>query len=435
MRAMDGPTARADRFPHFDALRAIAAVSVVLFHAVGFFGGGLAPGATGRAFIARLEVGVPIFLVISGFLLYRPFVAAHARGRPSPAVGAYAWRRALRIVPAYWVALTLSAAILSWGYVFRGGQWLVYYGFGQLYTAPPLDRGGIAPAWTLGIELSFYVFLPFWAAGVRRASDRRGATPEHPGRDRVLRHHAIAVAGLWLASVLYAVVLFALGAVDDPVRVNDPALLALPGTLDTFALGMALAVLSVALEGRPLPRAMAAVDRRPWIAWAVAALAFVLAAKGIGLTGDPVQAVSPAQYLAKWQLYGVVAVGLLWPAVFGDQRRGAVRRVLAWRPLPLVGLISYGVYVWHWPVLLQLQRWELADVDVEPYLLWAVTGLGLTLVMGTLSYVLVERPALSLKRLVPGAHPERDAAPSAPVAVEGAASPRTRPAPRGTRTS
>ena len=51
----------------------------------------------------RLEVGVAIFFCISGFLLYRPFVVAHHRAQAMPAVGAYAWRRFLRIVPAYWV--------------------------------------------------------------------------------------------------------------------------------------------------------------------------------------------------------------------------------------------------------------------------------------------------------------------------------------------
>ncbi|MCW2999349.1 MAG: acyltransferase [Solirubrobacterales bacterium] len=388
---MEAVTARRDRFPHFDALRAVAAVSVLLFHAIGFWGGGLADGAAGRSFIARLEVGVPVFLAISGFLLYRPFVAAHAAGRPPPAAGAYAWRRVLRIVPAYWVALSVSAAVLSWSYVFAGTDWLTYYGFGQLYTAPPLQRGAIAPAWTLGIEVSFYVFLPVWCAALR--AGRGAARP----RAQVLRRHAVAVAGLWVASVLYSVLLLATGAVDDPVRTNDPALLALPGTLHTFALGMALAVASVALEGRPLPAVIAAVERRSWLPWAVALAAFCTSAVAIGLTGAPDQAVSPAQYLAKWQLYGLVAVGLLWPAVFGDQRRGAVRRLLGLAPVAWIGVMSYGVYVWHWPVLMQLQRWGLGSVAVHPYVLWGATALAVSVALGGLSYALVERPALSFK--------------------------------------
>ena len=53
-----------------------------------------------------------MFFLISGFLLYRPFVAARLRGEPMPFVGAYAWRRFLRIVPAYWVALTATALLL-----------------------------------------------------------------------------------------------------------------------------------------------------------------------------------------------------------------------------------------------------------------------------------------------------------------------------------
>jgi peptidoglycan/LPS O-acetylase OafA/YrhL len=391
MTAMDAVTARGDRFPHFDALRAVAAVSVVLFHAIGFWGGGLADGAAGRAFIARMEVGVPVFLAISGFLLYRPFVAAHAAGRPHPTAGAYAWRRLLRIVPAYWVALSVSAVALSWSYVFAGTDWLTYYGFGQLYTAPPLDRGAIAPAWTLGIEVSFYVFLPFWCAALRV-----GGGAARP-RAQVLRRHAAGVAGLWLASVLYSVVLFVTGAVGDPVRTNDPALLALPGTLHTFALGMALAVGSVALEGRPLPRLFGLIERRSWLPWVLALAAFCASAVAIGLTGAPDQAVTPTQHLAKWQLYGLVAVGLLWPAVFGDQRRGGVRRLLGLAPVAWVGLVSYGVYVWHWPVLVQLERWNLGSLAVHPYLLWGLAALLVSVALGALSYAVVERPALSFK--------------------------------------
>ncbi len=395
---MDAATAREDRFPHFDALRAIAAVSVLLFHAVGIYGGGLADGATGRAFIARMEVGVPIFLAISGFLLYRPFVAAHAAGRPAPATGAYAWRRALRIVPAYWVALSVGAVALSWTYVLQGSGPLEYYGFGQLYTLPPLNEGAIAPAWTLGIELSFYVFLPFFAAALRaRRSPRAGGD----GRADVLRRHATGVAALWLASVGYCVLMLATGVVGAPVRTNEPFLLALPGTLHVFALGMALAVVSVATEGRRLPRSLAFTADRPWLPWAGAAVAFVLSAVAIGLTGDPQQPVSPVQFVAKWQLYGLVALGLLWPAVLGDQRQGFVRRVLAVRPLVWTGIVSYGVYLWHWPILQQLQRWDLGSVDVRPAVLWGTTTLALSLLLGAVSYVVVERPALSLRRLVP----------------------------------
>ena len=108
-----------ERFPLVDPLRAIAAIAVLGTHAA-FFAGAEYPGSLVGHFTQRLEVGVAIFFCISGFLLYRPFVAAREREQAMPAVGAYAWRRFLRIVPAYWVALTLSAWWLGTRGVFTG---------------------------------------------------------------------------------------------------------------------------------------------------------------------------------------------------------------------------------------------------------------------------------------------------------------------------
>ena len=86
------------RFPLFDGLRAIAALSVLTFH-VAAISGALERGFAGDV-LAMLSRGVILFFVISGFLLYRPFVAARAGGRHAPSSTRYARRRILRIVPA-----------------------------------------------------------------------------------------------------------------------------------------------------------------------------------------------------------------------------------------------------------------------------------------------------------------------------------------------
>ena len=107
-RIASGPlNARAERFPLFDSLRAIAALSVIGVH--GAVTAGIYNDSTLRQFVSHLDVGVQIFFVISGFLLYRPFARARLEGADRPATGPYAWRRFLRIVPAYWVALTVIA--------------------------------------------------------------------------------------------------------------------------------------------------------------------------------------------------------------------------------------------------------------------------------------------------------------------------------------
>ena len=95
------------RFPLFDSLRGLAALAIVLTH-VGL-GSGANYNAAYGALLARLDIGVTLFFVLSGFLLYRPFVAARIEDRPALRLRDYARRRVLRIVPAYWLALTVLA--------------------------------------------------------------------------------------------------------------------------------------------------------------------------------------------------------------------------------------------------------------------------------------------------------------------------------------
>ena len=100
-------------------------------------------------------MGVTIFFVISGFLLYRPFVRSHLHARGKIALESFWWRRALRIFPAYWVALI--AAILLFRSTSLHGFWdyTRHFLLVQIYQ-PKYGLAGIVPTWTLAVELSFY---------------------------------------------------------------------------------------------------------------------------------------------------------------------------------------------------------------------------------------------------------------------------------------
>jgi peptidoglycan/LPS O-acetylase OafA/YrhL len=378
-----------------DAMRAIAALAVFAFHGIAQanlqYRDDVDPL---RALAAHLDVGVSIFFVISGVLLYRPFAAARLRGEPLPAVGAYAWRRFLRIVPGYWVALTAAALIVPLSYVFDHP--LRYYGFAQIYDGASVP-GGLGQAWTLCVELTFYAFLPLWALLLRRL---RGG----------VRTELLMLAGLYAASVAYQVL--ALGHAD-PRQLSGPAgvwLMPLPAQLDVFALGMGLAVLSAA----PRHEAAAArlARRAPW-GWALAAAAFAAVGLGIGLQGTPREAYSDLQWLGQHQLYALVGVGLLAPAVFGGE--GLLHRLLAHRALLWTGLVSYGLYLYHVPVLTLLRQHWLSPTTDFP--LFVAAGLAISLALAALSYYLVERPALVLKDRVGGDRRGQVAgAASAPVA-------------------
>src|SRR4051812_18261375 len=116
-----------------DACRGLAALSVLVYH-LGAVPGHQPLGKLGDG----LQIGVPVFFLLSGFLLYRPFVAARATGSQVN-VRRYASRRVLRIVPAYWVALTGLAVTSGLPGVFTS-EWWRYYGFAQVYSPQTLGH-------------------------------------------------------------------------------------------------------------------------------------------------------------------------------------------------------------------------------------------------------------------------------------------------------
>jgi peptidoglycan/LPS O-acetylase OafA/YrhL len=378
---------RAERFPLMDSLRAIAALSVLAFHAA-FFAGMYTSDSVLRPYLAQPGAGVAVFFAISGFLLYRPFVRARLEDEPSPRLGPYAVRRFLRIVPAYWLALTVVAVWLSLDIV-GDPAWHVplFYGFGQIYTADTA-LSGLAQAWTLCVEVTFYAFLPLWALAMRR---------------RGVRAELLALAALAAASLGWK--LFATRHVRPSALDSGPWLMPLPNFLDQFAAGMALAVVSV----RGLPDRLERSTRRalPW--WLLAALAYWVMCTRIGLDGRLGDRITRPEFLLRHELEIVVAVGLLVPAIFAAERGGAVRRLLAWRPLLYLGLVSYGIYLWHEAIVRQIAKgishW-LSDtvglgVDARFAVLSALT-LAAATAIATVSYYGVERPLLRRGRRAGG---------------------------------
>jgi peptidoglycan/LPS O-acetylase OafA/YrhL len=405
-------SARAVRFPLFDSLRAIAALAIVGTHAA-FFAGAYGDGSAVAPYAARLEVGVTVFFLISGFLLYRPFVASRIAGEHAPAAGPYAWRRFLRIVPAYWVALTITVLWIGTDGVFTGSGIPTFYGLAQSYRESTIS-GGITQAWSLTVELAFYAFLPLYAALMRRlpARDERGR----------FRTEAIGLVAIAAVAVVWKVAFLA-GGDPDKVKIT-PGLIALPAYLDQFALGMGMAVLSVWVARRgELPRWLSPLDRFPGIAWGAALVACWAVSTRVGLDGRFFEPFSRLQYLERHWLFALVGLGLILPAVFGDQSRGAVRRVLANRVLLWIGLVSYELYLWHTAALAQLAEWHSGAAEIiHSYAWWLAGGVAFGLALAAASYYLVERPILRLKRLFgePGTAPDQPGAASAPATPSAA---------------
>lgn len=376
------------RFPLFDSLRAIAALSLLLAHsagAVGVIGTWYLPALT------HLDVSLTLFFLISGFLLYRPFVAGRNGGAKAPRVRDYARRRVLRIVPAYWLALTVLAIFPAVPGVF-GGHWWIYYGLLQNY--PIYHAGadcaqsifgacGIATTWSLVVEVSFYAVLPVYAALIGRAT--AGLS-----RERWVRRELVLLGALGCASV----------AVRIWAHAHPTAgylRFTLLGTFYWFALGMGLAVVSVAQRGREeRSPATGLVASRPGLCWlaAIALYALLSATTRGGAVVLQGAFTDTVNHLA----FGAIALLLVLPAVFADRAGGLPRRILANPLLSWFGLISYGIFLWHGVIAYKLAHTGFLDLP-HGLRYAAVTAATFALSVGcaTASYYLVECPIMRFK--------------------------------------
>ena len=373
-----------------DALRAIAAVSVFLSH---FNGWVKLPSAINflEPVMVRLGNGVLIFFVISGFLIYRPFVRANLAGGRRPLLGLYGKRRFLRIVPAYVLALTVTGALVGKPEVF-GKNGLLFYGFAQIYS-PENAQGGLSVAWSLCVEATLYAFLPIWAylvaqIPVRNAADR--------SRREVLALLLLLVVGIVLRFVLAG-------------STNHTLSLSLIAYLDVFAVGMLLAWWSVRLETRPLPIWLGWLNRYPGISWGLAALCLAVLAWGTGANVSAYEAATSAQIWNRHLLAVAIGVLLMLPLIVGDQSKGILRRVLGFPPFLWLGIVSYGVYLFHPVVLHTLSHIGLVRFGMgSPGGYFAILSLEFLMVVvaASISWHFVERPMNALKS-VPLLSPDR----------------------------
>ncbi|HEX7165784.1 MAG TPA: acyltransferase [Acidimicrobiales bacterium] len=401
------PPADPERFPCFDGLRAIAAVAVLVTH-VSFIT--TANRVAGGSYLARLDSGVAIFFVISGFLLYRPRIVAAFGGRPAPRTASYLYRRALRIYPAYWVAaiaIALGFGVKPWTGV---ADALAHLGLVHIYDEDTVVSGPISQAWSLGTEVTFYAALPL-LGGIAMWVARRTA--------RRLGPQLVFVAAIYLSSIAYRSWV-ALTQGDRAATMSTW----LPGYLDQFALGMALAVLHSWTRTR-VPSRWSGAIASPWlpvVSWLLAFGALTVAAFGVGLPTSGLD-YSPGQQVGRQVTYGLWGLFLVVPAVFGPQDRGAVRWVLRNRVAHAVGLVSYGVYLWHQFFIDRFQRLTGTPEFGGRFGEALAFVLGGALVAGAASYLLVERPALALKDRWVGARRASTGALAPPSLVLGGIDP------------
>jgi peptidoglycan/LPS O-acetylase OafA/YrhL len=311
-----------DRMAALTGLRAVAALMIVGTHAA-YGTGQLSHGFIG-ALYARLEIGVPIFFVMSGFLLFRPWVRAAASGTRHPSVGRYARRRMRRIAPAYVVTVLVAYLI----YEFRdagpnpGHTWmglLEHLTLTQIY--PPVYffvmHQGLTQTWSLAVEFAFYAVLPLMAALLLRVLCKGAWRP------------GLLLAGLAGLAALTPAWLWLQSATD---WLPSSAGMWLPAHLLYFVCGMALAVLQVV-----------GLRVRPIVAGALAVLSYLLVSTPIA--GNVNVGETLGQTFVKVALYAVFASAVVRPLVLDGDNGYA--RLLSAAPIVWLGEISYEVFLLH----------------------------------------------------------------------------------------
>lgn len=379
---------RSGRFRQVDAVRGLACISVLFYHVAFRF---YPPSDQIMQYLTQRNSGPPaiclvVFFTISGFVIYRPFVVARWDGKPMPPLLPYATRRIVRIVPAYWLALTVAGVWFSLGYLWHPIGFLRYFFFAQLYANHTIINGGIPVAWSLSVEMTYYLSLPGLAWLARRLG--------RSGRLSRMQSELAVLALMVIVAESYQLIVL------KSMNPNDLTILSvlcfLPGCLALFAGGMLLAVLNVEVERRSSPpKWWELINRFPWLPWIGAAVA-------IGVEGQIPGHIG----LTKWWMSTLIlkpigSVLLLTPFVFGQPDRGWLRRVFGWTPLVWIGTVSYAFYLWHYQLLLKLQSTLVPnfpalsnDRFAEAYT--TVILIALSLVAGALSWYLLEKPSQKL---------------------------------------
>ena len=340
--------APAARLDGLDVLRALAILSVLLFHAPEAIGDAVAPAM--RAAFAHGWMGVDLFFVLSGYLIGRQVFGPLAEPNLGSRLRAFWVKRWVRTLPLYFVVLTFYA-LKPWtfGTPFVGGGWH-YALFLQNFTAPR----DFVQSWSLCVEEHFYLVLPLLAFGLR-------------GR----QWPAVA----WLVPVLVSLLgrwLVWRGLPSGTPASMLPALLYWPTHLhlDGLAMGVFLAKTAPAW--------------RPWSAARRTAC---------GLLGVAVLALTIGQggpLLRVWMVSGLAAGFALLLVGVESARLPAVPR---WG-VQQVAVLSYGAYLWHAPVVRIFERLHLS---LGAWGLDLLAFLTATLAVAWVTYVTVEKPCLRLR--------------------------------------
>ncbi len=383
----DAAARAAAHVPALDGIRGVAVAAVLAFH------GGL-PWATGGF------LGVDAFFVLSGYLITAILLAEWTGPEGRIDLAAFWGRRIRRLLPALLLMVTAVAIgarallppeevrllrgdgmaalfyVANWRMIFGGGDY-----FAQTAGPSPLEH-----TWSLAVEEQFYLLWPLVLCAVLYPR-RRGRTSRRMlVTDRTRAHLWSLVVVCGVGAVASTAALAVTYSPEAPGR-------AYYGT-DTRGAGILIgaglaALLALRSEERPgLRRQAAPAARRPLTGWRRVGLGGMaaVAAVALGWASTHLSGTDEVLYDGGMAMVALaVAVVIAHVALVPS---GVSARLLSVPPLPALGRISYGVYLWHWPVFIAAN----ADRTGLDGLTLFTARCVLTVAIASLSFMLVERP-------------------------------------------
>lgn len=388
------------RLVGLDGLRGFLALCVILVHVTAHY----SPSILAVTHVELLGQAIVVFFVMSGLLIYMPFARALiTRGDPLKNLRRYTKSRILRVFPAY-LAIFLIANAFSAVYVENamvvqargsaGGTgaitdpWslLLHLLLVQNYLPSQLQTG-INSSWTLTVELAFYLALPFISVAMAMIAAR--FLPRASG------YVVAAIPGIALVVIglVSRIVLAQAAATTDltpemtewgpyPIAVLSRSILP---WADNFGWGMLAVVFYIAIQRGEITAA--AVIRIRKVLWPVGIGALALSGM--------FYFVEPRFIAAAFAVFSTALILLLIVPVDGSMRIWWAAPAIDNRVFFWVGTTSLSVYLWHYPVIIVLERWGWAGGD--DWAGWAWSFFLVTVVsvsLATLTYLFIERPAM-----------------------------------------